>query len=125
MSQWHKGCSFIVWRAVSGTEGGQAMKPLVTDALWQRLEPWLPPPPPRRFRFPGRERAPAREPILMRNGQGSQPAHPEARAVTRSAISFDIAYLSRSEGLGAGSLRIHSSGSTFFLAKPLIVPPRT
>jgi len=31
------------------------MKPLVTDALWERLEPLLPPPPPRRFRFPGRK----------------------------------------------------------------------
>ena len=30
------------------------MKPLVTDALWERLQPLLPPPPPRRFRFPGR-----------------------------------------------------------------------
>src|SRR3954452_17300070 len=31
------------------------MKPLVTDALWRRLEPLLPPPPKRRFRFPGRK----------------------------------------------------------------------
>src|SRR5437764_5362202 len=31
------------------------MKPLVTDALWERLEPLLPPAPPRRFRFPGRK----------------------------------------------------------------------
>ncbi len=31
------------------------MKPLVTDALGQHLEPLLPPPPPRRFRFPGRK----------------------------------------------------------------------
>ena len=31
------------------------MKPLVTDALWERLEPLLPPPPQRRFRFPGRK----------------------------------------------------------------------
>src|SRR5438105_3677690 len=31
------------------------MKPLVTDALWARLEPVLPPPPQRRFRFPGRK----------------------------------------------------------------------
>jgi len=31
------------------------MKPLVTDALWQRIAPLLPPPPPRRFRFPGRK----------------------------------------------------------------------
>src|SRR5262245_17718258 len=30
-------------------------KPLVSDALLQRLEPLLPPPPPRRFRFPGRK----------------------------------------------------------------------
>jgi transposase len=28
---------------------------LVTDGLWERLEPLLPPPPPRRFRFPGRK----------------------------------------------------------------------
>jgi transposase len=32
-----------------------AMKTLVTDALWQRVEPLLPPPPPRRWRFPGRK----------------------------------------------------------------------
>ena len=31
------------------------MKPLVTDALRERLEPLLPPPPQRRFRFPGRK----------------------------------------------------------------------
>lgn len=31
------------------------MKPLVTDALWERLQPLLPLPPPRRFRFPGRK----------------------------------------------------------------------
>lgn len=31
------------------------MKPLVTDALWERLQPLLPPPPTRRFRFPGRK----------------------------------------------------------------------
>src|SRR5438874_7169640 len=31
------------------------MKLLVSDALWERLEPLLPPPPRRRFRFPGRK----------------------------------------------------------------------
>jgi transposase len=31
------------------------MKPLVPDALWERIQPLLPPPPPRRFRFPGRK----------------------------------------------------------------------
>src|SRR5437764_3970290 len=31
------------------------MIPLITDALWQRLEPLLPAPPQRRFRFPGRK----------------------------------------------------------------------
>ena len=30
-------------------------KPLVSDALWQRIEPLLPPPAPRRFRYPGRK----------------------------------------------------------------------
>lgn len=29
-------------------------KPLVSDALWERIEPLLPPAKPRRFRFPGR-----------------------------------------------------------------------
>src|SRR4051794_10595164 len=31
------------------------MKPLVTDALWERLQPLLPPPPQRRCRCPGRK----------------------------------------------------------------------
>ena len=31
------------------------MKPLVSDALWERLQPLLPPPPRRRFRYPGRK----------------------------------------------------------------------
>lgn len=30
-------------------------KPLVSDALWARLQPLLPPPKPRRFRYPGRK----------------------------------------------------------------------
>ena len=30
-------------------------KSLVSDALWQRIEPLLPAPPPRRVRFPGRK----------------------------------------------------------------------
>lgn len=31
------------------------MKPLITDAFWERIEPLLPPRPERRFRFPGRK----------------------------------------------------------------------
>lgn len=31
------------------------MKPLVSDSLWDRLGPMIPPDPPRRFRFPGRK----------------------------------------------------------------------
>jgi hypothetical protein len=30
------------------------MKPLVTGALWERVQPLLPPRPRRRLRFPGR-----------------------------------------------------------------------
>ena len=30
-------------------------KPLVSDELWKRIEPLIPPPRPRRFRFPGRK----------------------------------------------------------------------
>src|SRR5689334_20350639 len=37
------------------TPGVLAMKPLVTDALWERILPLLPPHPPRRQRFPGRK----------------------------------------------------------------------
>src|ERR1700727_314645 len=37
------------------TPGEAAMKPLVTDELWEKLEPLLPAAPPRRFRFPGRK----------------------------------------------------------------------
>src|SRR5579875_3253671 len=39
----------------SETEGGTIMKTLVTDTLWEHLQPLLPPPPRRRFRFPGRK----------------------------------------------------------------------
>lgn len=35
-------------------------KPLVSDALWERIEPLIPKPPPRRFRFPGRKPLDAR-----------------------------------------------------------------
>jgi transposase len=36
-------------------QGALAMIPLLSDALWERLQPLLPPPPQRRFRFPGRK----------------------------------------------------------------------
>src|SRR5207248_11074252 len=36
--------------------GGTIMaQPLLSDALWERIEPLLPPPKTRRFRFPGRK----------------------------------------------------------------------
>src|SRR5262249_16090843 len=35
--------------------GGRAMKALVSDALWEHIEPLFPPRPRRRFRFPGRQ----------------------------------------------------------------------
>jgi len=31
-------------------------KPILDDALWEMVEPLLPPPKPRRFRYPGRKR---------------------------------------------------------------------
>src|ERR1043166_1785238 len=39
----------------SHTQGDYAMKPLVTDELWEHVQPLLPAPPTRRFRFPGRK----------------------------------------------------------------------
>src|SRR5215472_14500064 len=38
----------------SGAQGEAAMR-LITDALWERIQPLLPPARPRRFRFPGRK----------------------------------------------------------------------
>ena len=35
--------------------GGHMAKELVTDALWEMVEPLLPPPKPRRYRYPGRK----------------------------------------------------------------------
>src|SRR5262250_2834538 len=52
---WHVGSCLVLWRDFR-TPGEAAMKPLVTDELWAKVEPLLPPAPPRRFRFPGRKR---------------------------------------------------------------------
>lgn len=43
------------WGSSPDTGGVPARKPLVTAALGARLRPLRPPPPPRRFRFPGRQ----------------------------------------------------------------------
>jgi transposase len=51
MSNWHSSCTLEGW--VSSGESNMA-KLLVSDALWQRIEPLFPPQPVRRFRFPGR-----------------------------------------------------------------------
>lgn len=39
-------------------------KPLLPDALWERIQPLLPPPKPRRFRFPGRKPLDDRKALL-------------------------------------------------------------
>src|SRR5438128_10716573 len=52
---WHGNSCLVTGRSSLDTDGAPAMKPLVTDALWERLQPLLPPPPQRRFRFPGRK----------------------------------------------------------------------
>src|SRR3954452_17663254 len=42
--------------------GGVVMaKPLVSDELWEVIQPLLPPPKPRRFRYPGRKPADERK----------------------------------------------------------------
>src|SRR5262249_40658571 len=44
------------WSRSVRSPGGTSMaQPLLSDALWQRMEPLLPPLKPRRFRFPGRK----------------------------------------------------------------------
>src|SRR5262245_22628800 len=51
MRCWHRLCT---WFGVPVC-GAFAMKPLVTDELWEAIEPLLPPEEPRRFRWPGRK----------------------------------------------------------------------
>src|SRR6202162_690558 len=53
MTVWHESSWLIL--ELHRNERSSAMKPLVTDALWERLMPLMPPPPKRRFRFPGRK----------------------------------------------------------------------
>src|SRR5947208_508272 len=55
MSLMAHGVLLRLLEVLPATDGGQAMNPRVTDALWERLQPLLPPPPPRRFRCPGRK----------------------------------------------------------------------
>src|SRR5437868_6864851 len=43
------------WIAPSALGGVVMAKPLVPDPLWEILQPLLPPPKPRRFRYPGRK----------------------------------------------------------------------
>src|SRR5207302_8140287 len=46
----------LAGRSLGFRPGDTAMaKPLVSDALWERIAPLLPPPLRRRFRFPGRK----------------------------------------------------------------------
>jgi transposase len=48
-----QGLHFREWW-IADTRGVLAMKALVSDELWERVQPLLPAPPQRRFRFPGR-----------------------------------------------------------------------
>jgi transposase len=62
------------------------MKPLVTDALWERLQPLLPPHPPRRFRFPGRKPLDDRM-ILTVFSSYSKPESPGTSCPPNSAVA--------------------------------------
>jgi transposase len=53
MTVWHESSWLVLELQRNGRSS--AMKPLVTDALWERLMPLIPRPPKRRFRFPGRK----------------------------------------------------------------------
>src|SRR5262245_54831998 len=53
---WHRRSCRVIWIwGFQTCPGGCAMHVLVTDELWKRVEPLLPPPSKRRFRFPGRK----------------------------------------------------------------------
>src|SRR6266498_5264527 len=53
--RWHGIRNSILWADPSAPGGRVMAKPLVPDALGEILQPWLPPPKPRRFRYPGRK----------------------------------------------------------------------
>src|SRR5437016_800408 len=53
MTVWHESSWSVL--ELQRTGRSSAMKPFVSDALWDRLIPLIPPPPKRRFRFPGRK----------------------------------------------------------------------
>src|SRR5437588_12602327 len=53
MAVWHESSWLVLELQHNGKSSN--MKPLVSDALWQRVQPLLPPQPKRRFRFPGRK----------------------------------------------------------------------
>lgn len=41
--------------ALNTKEGAVMARPILSDELWELIEPLLPPPKPRRFRYPGRK----------------------------------------------------------------------
>src|SRR6185437_326790 len=55
MTKWYSSCTLVQGRETFDIQGVCAMKPLVSDELWDHIQPLLPSPPQRRFRFPGRK----------------------------------------------------------------------
>src|SRR5437762_14077592 len=55
MINWHARSCSVRRGTIFAVPRRSAMKPLVTDELWARIEPLLPPAPRRRVRFPGRK----------------------------------------------------------------------
>jgi hypothetical protein len=62
------------------------MKPLVADALWERLQPLLPPAPQRRLRFPGRKPLGYRK-IPPVSCSSSRPTSPGTTCPLNSAVA--------------------------------------
>ncbi len=73
-------------------------KPLVTDALWERIEPLLPPPKPRRFRFPGRKPIDDRK-CLDRHPLRAQDRHPLGGPALRDGLRLRHDLLATAAGL--------------------------
>ena len=83
-------------------------KPLLTDELWQRIEPLLPPPKPRRFCYPGRPDVrgrpgrPRRRPEAL-YGERAYDSQPHREALRDRGIRPQLArrHTEHASGLGA------------------------
>ena len=76
-------------------------KPLVSDELWEIVQPLLPAPKPRRFRNPGRKRIDDRK-ALDRHSVRAEERNPLGNVAPGDGLRFGDDLLASAAGLAAG-----------------------